>query len=137
MKYLFDTDILSELMRRAPSLALVRRFAAVPTEDQATSSITLGELVYGATRLGPAGARLRARIGELVEANLPVLPFDQAAAREYGILRATLEAAGTPIGDADTRIAAIALSHRLIVVTRNTRHFEMVPGVVVENWLDA
>lgn len=67
--------------------------------------------------------------------NLPVLPFDASAARRYGEVRAELERRGTPIGDADLRIASIALDRDLTVVTGNVRHFEKVPGLAVENWL--
>ena len=136
MKYLFDTDILSNLLRRSPSPALLRRIALTPVEDQATSSITLGELYYGARRLAENGATLLGRIESMLLPNLSVLPFDRASARHYGELRAELESAGTPIGDADVRIAAIARAHGLTVVTANVRHFERVAGLPVENWLD-
>lgn len=135
MTYLLDTDTLSNLVKPTPSMRLVARLASVPTGQQSTSSITLGELVYGARRLGPRGERLMERIERLVLQNLSVLAFDEAAARRYGEVRAELERKGTPIGDADLRIAAIALAEDLTVVTGNTRHFEVVPGLRVENWL--
>ena len=135
MKYLFDTDTLSELLRRAPAPALLRRMAATPVEDQATSSITAGELWYGAYRLRERAADLADRIEQTLLSNLPVLAFDVDAAKVYGGIRADLEHGGTPIGDADMRIAAVALAHDLVVVTGNTRHFERVTGLAVENWL--
>jgi len=135
MKYLFDTDILSNLLRSAPSAALLRRLALTPVDQQATSSITLGELYYGARRLADGGETLVSRIDSALLPNLAVLPFDVQAARRYGQLRAELEKAGTPIGDADMRIAAIAMSHDLTVVTANLRHFQRVVGLPVENWL--
>ena len=57
------------------------------------------------------------------------------AARRYGEVRTELERRGTPLGDADLRIAAIALARGLTVVTGNIRHFQRVPGLQVENWL--
>ncbi|BBL78438.1 tRNA(fMet)-specific endonuclease VapC [Rubrobacter xylanophilus DSM 9941] len=75
------------------------------------------------------------KIEDTLLPNLPVLPFDAAAARRYGELRAELERLGTPIGDVDMRIAAIALTHGLKVVTGNERHFRRVPGLRMENWL--
>jgi tRNA(fMet)-specific endonuclease VapC len=132
--YLFDTDTLSNLLRQRPDPALVRRVAQTPPREQATSSVTLGELFYGARRRSD-GETLIARIEELLRPNLAVLPFDDLAARAYGDLRADLERRGTPIGDADSRIASIALVHGLTVVTANVRHFERVPGLAVENWL--
>ena len=134
--YLLDTDILSNLMKRSPSSALVARVARVPPEQQFTSSITLGELVYGAHRLRERTTILMERIEDVLVPNLHVLSFDAAAARRYGEVRAKLERSGTPIGDADLRIAAIALSHHLKVVTGNERHFQRVPELEIENWLE-
>ena len=132
--YLLDTDILSNLMKRAPASALVTRLARVRPEDQFTSSVTLGELLYGAHRSSRT-ATLLERIEETLLPELPVLPFDAAAARRYGEIRAELERRGNPIGDADTRVASIALSRGLTVVTGNERHFRRVPGLEIENWL--
>ncbi len=79
--YLLDTDILSNLLRRTPSTVLIARLASVPPEHQFTSSITLGELFYGAHRLRELAALLLERLDRTVPPNLPVLPFDGAAAR--------------------------------------------------------
>jgi tRNA(fMet)-specific endonuclease VapC len=134
--YLLDTDVLSNLMKRAPASTLVARLARVPLEQQFTSSVTLGELLYGAYRSSRATAMIE-RIEEALLPDLPILPFDASAARRYGDIRAVLEERGTPIGDADIRIASIALSRELTVVTGNERHFRRVPGLEVENWLEA
>ena len=134
--YLLDTDILSNLMKRSPSSVLVARVARVPPEEQFTSSITLGELFYGAYRLRERTAILLEKIEDALLPNLPVLAFDTAAARRYGEIRAELERLGTPIGDADMRIAAIPLSRGLRVVTGNDRHFRRVPELETENWLE-
>lgn len=133
--YLLDTDVLSNLMKREPAEGLVARLARVSPEEQFTSSVTLGELLYGAHRSRRSGALL-GRIEAVIPAELPVLPFDAAAARRYGRIRAELEDRGTPIGDADARIAAVALTHGLRVVTGNERHFRRIPGLGVENWLE-
>ena len=134
--YLLDTDILSNLMKRSPSSALVAKVVRVPPEQQFTSSITLGELVYGAHRMRERTAILMERMEIVLLPNLPVLAFDSAAARCYGEIRAELERLDTPIGDADIRIAAIALSRGLRVVTGNERHFRRVPKLEIENWLE-
>ncbi len=134
--YLLDTDILSNLVKRTPSTSLSARLAAVPSELQFTSSITLGELVYGALRLGTASSGLLQRLQAVMTPNLPVLPFDADAAWRYGEIRTELERRGTTTGDADLRIAAIALARGLAVVTGNVRHFRRVPGLKVENWLE-
>jgi predicted nucleic acid-binding protein len=135
--YLLDTDILSNLVKRVPSTALIVKLASVPPEQQFTSSITLGELVYGAHRLQAGAGLLLERLDRTLPPNLPVLPFDVAAARRYGEVRAELEHRGTPLGDANLRIGAIALARGLTVVTGNVRHFQRIPRLTVENWLEA
>ena len=91
--------------------------------------------MYGARRSSRTEALLE-RIENSLLPDLSVLPFDASAARRYGEVRAALEERGTPIGDADMRIAAIALARDLKVVTGNDRHFRRVPGLEVENWME-
>ena len=134
--YLFDTDILSNLLKRAPSTILITKLASVPAHLQATSSITLGEMVYGAHRMVERTALLLDQIQETLPPNLRVLPFDADAARRYGDLRAGLERRGTPLAEADLRIASIAMARGLTVVTGNVQHFQRVPELPVENWLE-
>jgi tRNA(fMet)-specific endonuclease VapC len=131
--YCFDTDVLSATMRREPLLPLIRRLAQVPPPEQFTTAVTLGELLYGAARRD--SDRLRSRVSELVRGALTVLPFDERAAKVYGPLRAQLEAEGRRLDEPDMRIASIALSRELTLVTGNVRHFDRVPGLTVENWL--
>jgi len=133
--YCFDTDVLSAVLRRDPPLALVRRLAQVPPTEQTTTAITVGELLYGAARRGsPTQTR---RVRELLESALSIVPFDRRAAEVYGELRAVLEREGRRLDEPDLRIAAIARSRELTLVTGNVRHFERVPELVVENWLAA
>jgi len=131
--YCFDTDTLSAVIRRDPPLHLIRRLAQVPPADQATTTITLGELLYGAAKRG--SGRLTLRVREVVSSATVILPFDSDAAEVYGPLRARLEREGRRIDEPDLRIASIALSRGLILVTGNVRHFARVPDLTVENWL--
>ncbi len=135
--YLLDTDILSNLMKPRPSMSLIAKLASVPPGEQFTSSITLGELIYGAHRLRARTSVLLERLNDTLLPNLPVLAFDAAAATHYGEARAEVERLGTPLGEADLRIGSIALAHGLTVVTGNVRHFRRIPGLAVENWLEA
>jgi tRNA(fMet)-specific endonuclease VapC len=132
--YLFDTDTLSEILRRAPSPRLLARLASVPPEQQFTSAITMGEMVYGAYRSAKREYLLQ-QLQERVWPHVRILAFDRRAAETYGPLRAQLERAGTPLSEPDMRIAAIALTHDLTVVTGNTRHFRQVGGLRVEDWM--
>ena len=133
--FLLDTDILSNLLKRTPSTALIAKMASIPPEHQFTSSITVGELIYGANRVPARADFLLEQLDRRLLPNLPALPFDAVAARRYGEVRAELERRGTPLGDADLRIGAIALARDLTVVTGNVRHFRRIPELLVENWL--
>jgi len=131
--YCLDTDILSAVLRRDPPLHLIRRLARTPPVDQCTTSITLGELLYGVVKRGSPTLTLRVR--ELIASAGPILPFDEVAAERYGALRASLESDGRRLAEPDLRIAAIALSRKATLVTGNVGHFARVPGLRVENWI--
>jgi len=133
--YCFDTDVLSAVLRREPPLALLRRLAQVAPAEQATTTITLGKLLYGAARRG--SERLVERVREVLTMATVILPFDTEAAEVYGPLRAELERQGKRLDEPDLRIASIALSRELTLVTGNVRHFKRVPGLELENWLEA
>jgi len=74
-------------------------------------------------------------VRDLVASAGPILPFDEAAARLYGTLRASLEQEGRRLDEPDLRIAAIVLARDATLVTANVRHFARVPKLRVENWL--
>jgi predicted nucleic acid-binding protein len=133
--YCFDTDILSATMRRDPPLSLVRRLATIPARDQHTTAITAAELLYGAARQPRPG--LVARVNALLTEAIHILPFDADAAYIHGPLRAQLERDGHLVAEPDLRIASIALAHDLTLVTANLRHFRLVPGLRLENWLSS
>ena len=132
---LLDTDVLSNLLRRKPSASLIAKISSIPRGQQFTSSITLGEMLYGAYRMRDRTHLFLQRIRSIFQEDLPVLPFDRSAAERYGRLRADLDRRGTPLADADLRIGSIALARGLTVVTGNVRHFQRIPGLAVENWL--
>jgi tRNA(fMet)-specific endonuclease VapC len=132
--YCFDTDIISATLKPQPALHLLRRLATVPAHQQFTSAITVGELIFGVSRVNRP--ELTQKVERVIRQAQTVLPFDTAAARTYGSLRATLERDGTPLAEPDLRIAAIAVTRGLVLVSRNVRHFGRVPGLTVQNWVD-
>lgn len=132
--FCFDTDVLSAALLPRPPLDLLRRLARTPVGEQCTTSITVGEIVYGAARIGRPGHA--DRMHELLSSLHSVLAFDEPAAIIYGGLRADLERVGKRLDDPDLRIASIALSRDLTLVTGNVRHFERVPDLRIENWLE-
>jgi tRNA(fMet)-specific endonuclease VapC len=113
---------------------LARKLGTLEPDAQCTTSITVGELLYGARKRG--SVKLESDIERFIREEVQVAGFDEVAARAYAEIRVELEAAGQPLDDADLRIAAICLSRDLTLVTGNVRHFERVPGLRVENWLE-
>jgi tRNA(fMet)-specific endonuclease VapC len=132
--YLFDTDIISRVVKANPPEALIDRLSRIPHSLQFTTSINASEVFYGAYRIGRRDELIRA-FEELVLSRLTILSFDLESARVFGRLKASLEARGHPQSEPDLRIAAIALRHGLTIVTGNVRHFSAIPGLSVENWL--
>ena len=131
MRYLLDTNILSDLLR-APAGACAKRLARVGESTVATSIIVACELRYCVAKKGSAA--LAARVEAMLEA-LPVLPFDADADRHYGAIRCALAASGTPIGANDLLIAAHARALGLTLVTDNEKEFRRVPQLKLANWL--
>ena len=122
MKYLLDSNILIALGLDAND-AVMARAAACDADDMVTSAVAFAEVIHGSERGKPPPLD---RLAVLAE-EIPVLPFDEPAARAYASIafkRASY----------DRLIAAHALSLGLIVITDNVQHFADVPGLVVENW---
>ncbi len=99
-------------------------------------SVVVAELAYGAYH-SPAGFRAHnlALLAKL-QGEFASVPFDDAAADEYGKLRAHIAASGQMIGPNDMMIASISLARGMVLVTHNAREFARVPGLVVEDWQD-
>lgn len=133
--YLFDTDILSQVAKRKRPPALMARLARTPLASQFTSAVNAAEIFYGIFRTEGRESLLRFFEDEVFP-RLTILPFDRESALVYGRLKAELERKGRPRFEPDLQIAAIALRHRLAVVTGNVRHFAGIPGLKVENWLE-
>jgi tRNA(fMet)-specific endonuclease VapC len=129
--WMLDTNTLSDLIRN-PQGALVRRLSSIEPDAVATSIVVACELRFGARRKGSDA--LTSRVEQLLGA-LTVLPFDEPADQHYADIRTALERAGTPIGSHDLFIAAHARSRGMTLVTHNTREFERVPGLSVEDWM--
>jgi tRNA(fMet)-specific endonuclease VapC len=132
VRWLLDTDTCIALIKGRSERA-ARRLRARTVGQVGISSITFGELAYGAAR----SARPEQNLSALQEFMLPleVAAFDEAAGSTYGSVRAGLTAAGTSIGPLDTLIAAHALALDVVLVTHNTREFARVAGLRLDDWI--
>ena len=131
MQYLLDTNIVIYTMKNRPTK--VRDQFMLHDGRMAISSVTLGELVYGAERSSQPDRNLKDI--ESLLSRMEVLQFDDVAAYHFGQLRADLYNRGLPIGPYDMMIAGHARSRGLILVTNNVAEFERVPGLRIENWV--
>jgi tRNA(fMet)-specific endonuclease VapC len=130
MRYLLDTNVC--VMYLNGRSALVRsRILSTPTEEIAVCSVVKAELFYGAMRSNKPTQTLERQ--QLLR-RFVSLPFGDKAAIVYSRIRARLASARTLIGTYDLQIAAIALVNNLTIVTHNTREFERVEGLRIEDW---
>jgi tRNA(fMet)-specific endonuclease VapC len=131
MRYLLDTNIVSDLVRR-PQGRVAEHIREIGEARVCTSVIVAAELRYGAVQMG--SQRLTAQLDAVLEA-LDILPFETPADAVYGAIRARLEQAGQPIGANDLLIAAHALAAGCALVTDNESEFRRIEGLPRENWL--
>jgi tRNA(fMet)-specific endonuclease VapC len=129
--YLLDTNICIYIKNRRPPEVLVRLSGLQPGEV-AMSSITFGELCFGAAK----SVKQREAMQVLVALKelIPVLALDANTSLHYGQIRQYLQHIGRPIGNNDLWIAAHALSSALTLVTNNVAEFDRVPNLKIENW---
>lgn len=132
LKYMLDTNMVIYTIKNRPTK--VREVFKTHSGRMSISSVTLGELIYGAEKSGQTERNLADIEG--LTARLEVLPFGELAATHFGQLRAELSKIGKMIGPYDQMIAGHARSLGLILVTNNIREFERVPGLRLENWID-
>ncbi len=131
--HLLDTNICIFLLNQREGFRrIVSHLDGLERRLVCISAVTVAELEFGAAASQRQGDNLARLERFLLE--FEVLPFDRSAARQYGPLRANLQARGTPIGPMDCLIAAHALSTAATLVTNNTREFRRVPGLEVVDW---
>jgi tRNA(fMet)-specific endonuclease VapC len=129
--YLLDTNVCIAFLNE-PMSGIGERFAKLDPDDVKLCSVVKAELLYGARHSARVAENLEklARFFEPFES----IPFDDTAAEQYGVLRAQMRRAGTPLGGNDLLIASIALAMDLTLVTRNQDEFRRVAGLRVQAW---
>jgi tRNA(fMet)-specific endonuclease VapC len=131
MRYLLDTNTCIEVIRKK-SPTILQKITHHTIMNVAISTITIAELQYGVQKSGKV-AQNQAALDQFL---LPFvfLDFDYDATQAYGVIRTFLEGQGTPIGSLDMLLAAQALAHSLIFVTNNTKEFQRIPNLKIEDW---
>jgi tRNA(fMet)-specific endonuclease VapC len=127
---LLDTDTCIALLRGQQSVIEQR---AKSLDEIVTTWITAAELYYGAAK-SSAPEKNRTLVDSFLS-TLPILGLDDLSVRIFGEAKALLERQGRRLPDADLLIGSIAASRAAPVITGNRRHYERIPGVVVEDWL--
>ena len=135
-----DTNVVSEIMKPAPSEKVVHWLASQESSSVFTTVITQAEILYGIEVLPPG--RRRRRLSDVVEDTFRldferrILSFDEESGRHYARIRASRKAVGRPIAQFDAMIAAIAHVQRAALATRNTADFERCGIRLINPWTD-
>lgn len=127
---MLDTDTCIAIIKKNP--VALKKLRGKSIGQVGISSITLGELAFGAEKSSRPGDA-REALGEFLLA-LEIAVFDERAATRYGNVRASLERRGSPIGPLDTLIGSHAHALDVILVTHNTREFSRIEGLRLEDW---
>ena len=130
-RYMLDTNICIYIANQRPR-AVKARFERLKAGQVVMSTITYGELCYGAAK-STQSSKAFAQLRELVQ-DVPVAALDADAGQVYGEIRRKLEEQGRLIGNNDLWIAAHAFALDLTLVTNNEREFKRISGLAVENW---
>lgn len=132
-RYMFDTNTCIHLIKHRPK-TLCEKISVFPSESIAVSSIVIAELWYGVS-LSQKKRQNKAALRDFLD-YVDVLDWPHGAGPVYGSIRKHLKEKGTPIGAMDLLVAAHALFLGAVLVTDNTREFERVPNLKLENWID-
>jgi tRNA(fMet)-specific endonuclease VapC len=135
LRFLLDTNVVSEAIRPFPNPAVLDKFEQNKGRV-GIATVVWHELLFGLERLPPSRKRnaLEAYLLRVVQATMPILPYDQAAAEWHARERARLAAAGRTPPFLDGQIAATAKANELVLVTANRSHFEIFEGLQIEDW---
>ena len=135
MKYLLDTNVLSEPVKTSPQKKVIKSIER-HQDDIVTAAPVWHELFFGCQRLAISRKRgiIEAFLNDVVRPNILILPYDQRAAEWHARERARLSSKGNTPSFVDGQIASIAKVNGLILVTRNTGDFKKFSKLKLENW---
>lgn len=132
MKYLLDTSVCSQPIKRQPSAAVLRRWDGLEADSVVTSQVCLAEIEWGLHKLG--SERLWIGYRQDILPSVRALAVDGEVWSVWSVIKARQDALGQRVEDLDLMIAATALRHRLILATLNVRHFSRIEGLRWEDW---
>ena len=132
MKYLLDTDTLIYWLKGNQNIE--RKAIAAGLENLSYSIISHAELYFGAYNSEQQEKNLQAM--KIIQKKLLLINLNDKSAQLFGMIKAQLKQQGNIILDADIMIGSIAIANELILVTNNTRHFQRIPNLQLENWLN-
>jgi tRNA(fMet)-specific endonuclease VapC len=135
LRYLLDTNIVSEPLRLQPDEQILRQLQ-VHREECAIASLVWHELWFGCLQLPPSARRSKIEhyLAQVVQPSLVILPYEAQAAAWHARERARLKASGRIPPFVDGQIAAVAATQKLSLVTLNEADYMHFSGLVVENW---
>ena len=132
LSHLLDTSVYCQPIKPRPLESVRERWCALGDDTLAISVICEAEVLYGLEL--KQSQRLNALYGRLLNGRLRVLPVDSGAAKHFASLKAWAKVNGRALTDFDLLIAATARAHRLTLATLNIRHFQGLPGLIIEDW---
>jgi tRNA(fMet)-specific endonuclease VapC len=131
MDYLLDTDTCIYWLN---GREVVRnKLLSIDLSNVSICCISVAELYYGAYNSSRVKENLTR--AEIFIQNITVIPLNNDSLKLFGELKAQFRKLGQPVADFDLLIASVALAERLILVTNNTRHYERIPDIQLENWM--
>ncbi|MBD2609978.1 type II toxin-antitoxin system VapC family toxin [Nostoc punctiforme FACHB-252] len=135
LKYLLDTNILSEAKRPHPNVNVMEKLRLYRKET-ATAILVIHEMLYGCLRLPISKKRqdIEDYINNVILAEIPLFDYDLKSAQYHAHERARLSKIGKNPGFIDRQIASIAVTNNLILVTNNVADFQDFDGISIENW---
>lgn len=137
LKYLLDTNVISELLRPKPSEAVLVKFRE-HQDEIGIATVVWHELLFGCYRLPESERRsvVEAYLFEVIGPSIPILPYDERAAHWHAMERARLTRTGKTPPFADGQIAAVAGVSDLVLITFNKSDYQHFQGLHIEDWRD-
>ncbi len=132
--YLFDTDSITNILKKKPSMLFLERIKGLDQSQQFVSTITISEIVYGAYKSKRPYYHIE-NLEKILIPNVNIAVFDTKSSYICGMLRAELEKKGKIIAYADLQTASIAMANDFTLIAGNIRHFKRISRLKVENWL--